>query len=250
LVRAFHGDSGKKLQAFLDETFPGLKTELIKLFDGWFPHWENDTYLCCISEHRDDEDDFGRLSMWRAYGGTSGVAVVLNSGVFVRGSDALSAYTSPVAYLSVRQFGDEFAKVVQSIEAEKEFLKALGPEAMKTHLFQLFRFAVLCTKHPAFYEEQEWRVIFQPKYAPSTRLKKAVVSIRGIPQTIYKIPLVDVPDEGFYGAEIPDLVNRIIIGPTEYPVAVKDAFVALLEGAGASDAASRVFYSAIPLRMK
>ena len=42
-----------------------------------------DTYLTSISEHRNKEDTFGRLSMWRAYGETTGVALVMNNSPFL-----------------------------------------------------------------------------------------------------------------------------------------------------------------------
>jgi hypothetical protein len=36
------------------------------------------TYLACLSEHQ-DEDEHGRLPMWRAYGATTGIALVINA---------------------------------------------------------------------------------------------------------------------------------------------------------------------------
>jgi hypothetical protein len=48
--------------------------------------------------------------------------------------------------------------------------------------------------------------------------------------------------------EIPSLINRIIIGPTQYPWAMWKAFVTLLSEAGVENAASKVFTSDIPLR--
>jgi hypothetical protein len=68
-----------------------------------------------------------------------------------------------------------------------------------------------------------------------------------VPQPIYKIPLKDIPEIGFFGS-IPSLINRVIIGPTEYPLALSEAFVQLLEEAGVQEAASKVCVSDIPLR--
>ena len=42
--------------------------------------------------------------------------------------------------------------------------------------------------------------------------------------------------------------ERVIIGPTQFPLAVYDALVMELEKAGMADAGSKVAYSAIPLR--
>jgi hypothetical protein len=72
--------------------------------------------------------------------------------------------------------------------------------------------------------------------------------IGGIPQPIYKIPLKDIPEEGFVGAEIPALIERIIIGPTQFPLVTYEAFVELLSKAGVAEAQKKVFISDIPLR--
>ena len=45
-----------------------------------------------------------------------------------------------------------------------------------------------------------------------------------------------------------ELVNRVIIGPSRFPYVLADAFVALLEAAGVTDAGDKVFVSDIPLR--
>lgn len=39
---------------------------------------EKKIYISCLSEHLPEEDTIGRLSMWRAYGNSSGVALVIN----------------------------------------------------------------------------------------------------------------------------------------------------------------------------
>jgi hypothetical protein len=186
--------------------------------------------------------------MWRAYGGNSGVALVMNSSAFVRPSDVLKAYTSPVAYLSEQGFETEFCKVAEALETHGDFVRGLGKDAALATLFDALRYSVLCTKHPGFHEEREWRIIYQPKYENSRWMKREIVQIRGVPQPIYKIPLKDIPEENFSGIRIPDLLDRIIIGPTQYPSAMKEAFSVLLEDAGVSDAASKIFISDIPLR--
>jgi hypothetical protein len=80
LYRAYHSEAGKRFQAVLDRLFDGLRTEIEKLFDYWTWRLRTDTYFTCVSEHKGEgEDTLGRLSMWRAYGGTTGVALVMNS---------------------------------------------------------------------------------------------------------------------------------------------------------------------------
>ena len=72
--------------------------------------------------------------------------------------------------------------------------------------------------------------------------------ISGVPQPVYKIPLNDLPDEGLVGLRIPELVDRVIIGPTDYPLAMFDAFTDALHEAGVEKPHERVFVSNIPLR--
>src|SRR5882762_5813644 len=90
--------SATDFKSVLDQVFNGITGEIENLFNGWTPYFRTDTYLSCVSEHLDQEDLFGRLSMWRAYGGTTGVALVLNNSVFLNPSTSnLNVYSSPVA---------------------------------------------------------------------------------------------------------------------------------------------------------
>ena len=73
LAKAYNG--GTKLQAILDSHFVGLRAEIERDFNSFKQSMLFDTYLTCVSEHRIEEDTLGRLSMWRAYGVTTGVAL-------------------------------------------------------------------------------------------------------------------------------------------------------------------------------
>jgi hypothetical protein len=111
----------------------------------------------------------------------------------------------------------------------------------------MLRFAALCTKHPGFAEEKEWRVVYCPALEQSPYLMKDIAIVRGVPQPIYKIPFKDIPEAGFAGA-IPAMLSRIIIGPTQYPLALAEAFVELLAEAGVTEPDTKVRVSDIPLR--
>jgi hypothetical protein len=238
---------GKKFKAALNKIFDGITVDIEKLFDSWTPHFQTNTYFTCVSEHKNTEDTFGRLSMWRAYGETTGIGLVVNNSVFLTAADGLKAYTSPVAYLNDQDFETEFGKITDNISAEIDFLRGRGREEITLRIFNMLRFAALCTKHPGFAEEKEWRVVYCPTLEESPHLIKEIRVIRGVPQPIYKIPLRDIPEAGFLGA-IPALINRIIIGPTQYPLALQEAFVQLLTEAGVSDPESKICVSDIPIR--
>jgi hypothetical protein len=248
LNAAYNAEPGQVLNSALDACFSGVAAELRDLFNAWLPGIRQETYMLCVSEHLPEEDQHGRLSMWRAYGGQAGIALVLNGGVMLRESDALGAYSSPVAYLNPDAFAAEFGRIAKTIADEAGYIRTLDRETVKMHAFNMLRFAVLCTKHPGFHEEREWRVVASPTMYPSPLLTSGVEVVRGIPQTVLKIDLQNHPDEGLTGLAIPELLNRIIIGPCEFPLVVLNAFRQLLRAAEVPEPESKVFVSDIPLR--
>ncbi|MCO5060248.1 MAG: DUF2971 domain-containing protein [Rhizobiaceae bacterium] len=248
LANAWRSKTGDRFKALVEGMFEGVADELAKLVDGWVPSFRADTFITCLSEHDDGEDDLGRLSMWRAYGGSSGVAVVLNPTVFLGTSDALPALTSPVSYLSHAAFEHEFGKVTDNIAANRDGLLRDGRQELINRLFHCFRLAVLCTKHQGFAEEREWRIVYAPMLHNSDRIEASVQLINGVPQIVHSIPFKDYPDEGLVGAELSKLINRVIIGPTEFPSQLRLAMVSLLTEAGVTNAVDKVVCSTIPLR--
>ena len=249
LDAAYSGEIRERLQATLNGIFYGIANEIEELFRGWVLDLRTNAYITCFSEHLDTEDMHGRLSMWRAYSESTGVALVVNKTLLLSESAPLKIATSPVAYLDDTNFRIEFERVVDRIGANTDFLRTFGREAIVRSVFNAFKFAALCTKHPGFIEEKEWRVIYMPTMAKSEHLGKDIEVIRGTPQPVYKIPLKNIPEEGLVGIEIPEILDRIIIGPTEYPAAIQDAFETLLADAGVEDPKSRVCVSGLPLRL-
>lgn len=249
LIYAWKGSqSGQRFSAILEEHYPGLCKDLETRFDGWLPQFRANTFLTCLSEHLDTEDENGRLSMWRAYGGRSGVALVMKNTPFMATTDKLAAYSSPVAYLSKDEFAQAMGEIADNVARNADFLQGMGYEDVLGTMFSVFRFAVLCTKHPGFSEELEWRILYSPGYERSETITETIEVVRGIPQPVHQIPLKDAPDEGLHGADIPNLIDRVIIGPTADQIAIYQAFVSLLESSGVEDAPSRVKISGIPLR--
>jgi hypothetical protein len=172
----------------------------------------------------------------------------MNSTAMFSPSNALNAFSSPVFYGDVTTFASEFMRVAKAMEADIDFIKLWPRERIKNAVFQMLRFAVLCTKHPGFAEELEWRVIASPTMNPSTRLSQNIEVVRGVPQTVLKIRLENVPEEGFFGASPPELINRVIIGPCDYPLVTYGAFLRLLEDLRVPEPGNKIFISDIPLR--
>ena len=108
--------------------------------------------------------------------------------------------------------------------------------------------AAISTKHPGFAEENEWRVIYAPWLNSSESVESQIVEIGGLPQRVQKIRLYDQPEVGLTGIAPRDLLKRVIIGPTEHPYVLFDAFVEELSQAEVEDPDSKVIVSDIPIR--
>lgn len=247
LKRAYSNQKAKFISVF-DSAFPDFSSKLEERFNAWLPSFRNSTYISCISEHDASEDPIGRLSMWRAYGGPAGVALVVHGEPFLRPSDALNAFASPVAYLSDRQFELQYEQLLQGFEDNFLLLRDLGEDQLLHRLFEVFRLATLCTKHPGFAEEREWRIIYSPSLYESAKIRPAVFTFNGVPQKIYKIPLKNVPEEGLYGIEVAELVERVIVGPTQFPLEIREALAIALSEKGVSNSLDIIYVSDIPLR--
>jgi hypothetical protein len=206
------------------------------------------TFIGCLTEF-DPADTSGRLSMWRAYSThQAGVALVMNKFPFVRETDALKAYSVPVAYLSDIAFAQRMDACLDAIEQNLEQIRALPPENISHIIFWWLLVLAVSLKHPAFVEERVWRVIYIPSMEKSETIISAVECIGGIPQVVEKIPLINDPGKGLDRADINNLLHRIIIGPSEFPLVLFDAFERALSERGVDNASERISVSFIPLR--
>ena len=249
LLRAWHGNSGKDFKVALDKCHPGVTSEIEQEFDKQTPAIMNGSFVACFSEHDPKEDRYGRLSMWRAYSSAgTGVAMVLNPGPFFQRSDALKAYSSPVAYLDDREFAEAIEQIAANVDKERDLLGSFNRQFLRDVVLNVLRFAILCTKHPAFEEEQEWRIVYTPALFESTHVRRNVRVIRGVAQPVYDLPLKNIPEEGLTGITIPELVHKIIVGPTQYGPAVASALMHLLNDAGVAEPNKRILVSNVPLR--
>ena len=234
----------------LNKCHAGVGEEALQLFDEW---WRNniqfEIYVTSVSEHADTEDAHGRLSMWRAFGHVSGAraAIVMR---LPEPAEALGlrVMLSPVAYFNYVELEKQLNRVIRSIKQHKEFLASLPRDIVKEMMFITLLNAAVSLKHEGFREEREWRIVYIPRVHQSKLLLSNTEIIEGVPQLVYKIPLKDSQEDDVVGVEIPALVDRVIIGPTAYPIPIAHAFMIALQNAGVTDAASRIVVSNIPLR--
>ena len=249
LISAWASEPGQKLQAMLNRIKDGLRDEIAGLFDGHTDAIKRATYIISLSEHDDDEDKLGRLSMWRAYGARAGVAMVLNNTAFAATTDEMKVYSSPVFYQDFEQFGAWFESWVDKLLAAEAGLSTVDPALLQWWMFYAFRSFVLCTKHPGFAEEREWRVFYSPTFEGETEwVSHSVEIIGGIPQLVMKLSLHDNAEKGITGVVPATLFNRIIIGPCEHPVQVRAGIASALTDSGVAEPLANMWISFIPLR--
>ena len=215
------------------------------------------TYITCLSEHdinNEAEKKYGRLSMWRAYGGNSGVALILNTD-FVENDEALGDraffITSPVLYEeNVEKYLNEILdKLEHNFDLLKEYYKDMYM-LVTVNLKIAIYVATLSIKHPAFKEEKEWRIILSFYNDSEVADLKKIVSpayetIGGVPQKIYKINL---KDSILHYTDVKSLLNQVLIGPTNDPDIIKEAFEGLIQRKHISITKDLVHKSSVPLR--
>ena len=156
----------EKRRAFtdaLDICAPGAAMEAIGLFNQWWEQLRFNSYISSIAEHDDSEDMNGRLSMWRAFGGTSGrVALVLQVPLFPASTDQLNVLFSPVAYMNQDKVHATFHTVIENVRRHTELLRTLDRQTIVSWVFFMLMIGVVCVKHEGFLEEREWRAIYTP----------------------------------------------------------------------------------------
>jgi hypothetical protein len=249
LLEAFASPDGKAFEAWIDGHYPDFMSRIREWFgSGHEAQIRNDTYLTSVALHDESENSYGRLSMWRAYGGKNGVALVVNPTPFMSDNQALGAFSTPVQYLSEEGFSSWFALWATRLMDNEALLLSLPEEDLHGWLITAFRTYILGTKHPGFAEEREWRIYHTPAIdgTEGIHLVPDFKTIRGVPQPIMKIPLKS--GLGLEGMAIKDLLHRVIIGPSDHSQVIARAYVDALRIAGFEDPWSMIAVSNIPLR--
>lgn len=241
-----------KHKAFVDAfdaCSPGAANEAITAFNKWWQDIRFNTYIACVSEHQDSEDQNGRLSMWRAFGraGTR-VGIVLRFPYRSVSTASLALNFSPVAYLSEPSAHGVIDQVIANVQAKRDYLQALKPEVLVQLIFQMFISGIVCLKHEGFHEEREWRAIYTPSRWSSPLMISTTEVVAGVPQIIYEVPLDGSASPLIADLDFVQVFDRLIVGPTPFPWPIYGAFVQALKSAGVGNADERVFVSGIPIR--
>jgi hypothetical protein len=249
LIAAWVSPKGLALQEMLNRIKEGLRDELAQLFDGHAEGLRIGTFITALSEHEDDEDELGRLSMWRAYGGRAGVALVLNNTAVAAETDEMHVFSSPVFYQDIPKFVEWFQDWAAALLAAEDKLHEMGADDVRNWLFTVFRSFALCTKHPGFAEEREWRVFYSPIFeGASDWIEQSIEIVHGMPQHVMKLHLKDDPEKGITGVAPLTLLNRVIIGPCDNPIQIRASIGEAMQRAGIENPLQKTWMSLIPLR--
>lgn len=242
-----------KFRNVIEEAFPEIVERAIKIYNDNFHGINHGTYVLSVSEHDMKENKYGRLSMWRAFGGQSErVAIVFKIPALSAGSQALQIFFNPVSYTDKDEEYVEIEEVIENIKNNRSFLERVNPDIIAAQVFSMILVNVVCMKHEGFREEREWRSVYFPKCfaseVSSRLIESNVEDVAGVPQVVYKIPLDSAFDSVLADLDFFKLFDGLIIGPSKYPYAMYEAFCQELEKIGVVDAALKVRSSDIPIR--
>ncbi|MGY4891715.1 UNVERIFIED_CONTAM: DUF2971 domain-containing protein [Xanthomonas axonopodis] len=210
-----------------------------------------DTYVACFCQHQKDDKD-GLLSMWRAYGADGGgVAIVFNTKKLLE-NDNSPLIIAPVRYATTEE---RYAWMDWALSICSKAVTGFGPSANDVSIgqiaaayFQRLRYFAIFTKHAAFREENEWRVVYFPD-RDETRRYAAMLSYaitqKGI-QPKLKLRL----GQNAIGAPLllEDVVHSILLGPTAGSHLSEHALKRMLCAVGKPGLADKVDFSSTPYR--
>jgi hypothetical protein len=158
-----------------------------------------------------------------------------------------SVFTGPVAYMLPHEMVDQFKLIADGLEKNLDYIKERGRDMTIYSALGMLESAAVSTKHPGFCEEREWRAVSEPRM-PLKRVAQTIETIGGIPKHVQSVRLQNIPEEGFTGLAPADLVNRVLIGPTEAGPAIYGALHEAMEMAEIQDIRKKLFMTNLPLR--
>lgn len=210
-----------------------------------------DVYVACFSEH--DVGDFdGRLTMWRGYGANGGGAAL------VFDSSKLPVQTDSSLVLTRVRYGSDQGRVnwiEKKLDGFAELLDKTQPHQDDLYLaayalFDRFALFAVSTKHNAFDEEREWRLVYMKHRRSEAEIEGMLgysVGPMGV-QPKLKYSIERRGQDGLPHMSLSTLLDRVILGPTATgPLALK-SIQRMLDMNQLGNLRERVYLSSIPYR--
>ena len=242
-------EEGQALKNIFNVINPEVFDKTYSNFKKWGPFIKNDFYISCFSEDKNKDDDIGKLSMWRAYGANTGVAIIFKADLFDKICTKYGLDFSNVSYLEKNELKKEIKRLTEAISSNIEQIKSSlsDPVTLSFYLFNIFRFSALCNKHLVFNEEKEWRLIATASQTIKNDLiVQEIETIRGIPQNIIKIRLKGIKLSDLL---FKDMISKVIIGPCQHPSLIRNSITTALREIGFTEPEKIIHISDIPLRI-
>ena len=240
-------EEGQALKNIFNVINPDIFDKVYSDFKNWGSFIKDDFYISYFSEHKNKDNDIGKLSMWRAYGGNSGVAIVFKQDFFSEIYTNYGLDFSSVAYLNQDELKQEINHLAITISSNIEQIKSLSTKDLSFYLFNIFRFSALCNKHIGFDEEKEWRLIaIASQNIKNDLISQEIETISGIPQNILKVRLKGIALDNLV---FKDMIHKVIIGPCLYPWIIRNSIATALRDIGITDPENIIHISNIPLRV-
>lgn len=186
--------------------------------------------------------------MWRAYGGNPNVAIIFDILDLIEKNNKIRIYASPVFYGDQTQLEAQFACMLQLIKNNAEKLKKINKSELADAIAWKFHCSTLSIKHPGFSEEKEWRIIYSPSIHYSKELKDSIEIISGVPQIVMILDIIEMINNSDSKMGLTDLINKIIIGPTQDTDTIIPAIARALGEWGVDKPFDRIKSCGIPLR--
>jgi hypothetical protein len=210
-----------------------------------------DTYVFCLSEHDKDDND-GRLSMWRGYGGDGkGAAIVFDPSKLIPREDG-ALVLDQVVYKSSSERAAWALNLVALIEdnIQAHGLGAADLADLAAIVFHRVKLAAIFSKHRGFEEEREWRAVFMPERDGQGHWKQFCSYANGKhglePKLKFKVaPLAGVSEPDL---SLEKIVDRIILGPHRASYLVEGSAERMLINHGKLRLAQTLKASGIPYR--
>ena len=248
---AFHSSKAIEAACKSSERYEALT----KLFDDFYEVFSNDgafdTYVFCLSKHDPNNQD-GRLSMWRGYGGNGhGAAIVIDTSKLEPRPGHEPLIISKVRYMSTQDRNDWLSNKMQSF-AELIGSADLPDSKFQIPIFSLFerlKMFALFTKHVGFQEEEEWRAVYL-KERDIQNTFTSMLDYAVVGNTIQpKFRLKVLPIPGYSDKlSLVGIIDRIILGPMASGELHRLSVRRMLNQIGKSALVEKVLVSQIPYR--
>lgn len=244
-------DIGGRLKSALSKLHESIVVNIDNFLYESAPSREAWTFITSVSEYNNKdsyEATYGRLSMWRAYGGDTSVAIIFDTRPFILSNKSIDTSVMPVFYETPEEFKDRFNRMVLRIENNISFLKDFSIMKIYNILCRNFHYSMLSTKHPGFHEEREWRIVFSPHIDKPNNIECAIETINGVPQLLYKLDINKLISDSIESIELSRFIESVMIGPTANPFLIAGAFAHEISKFYTGNPYDKIKISEIPLR--